>query len=129
MTVSVALPQFQGYAVEPGDVSFGEAESLDVSVNRGGRATKAALVRRSVSVRLRGIPLSVSQAYVQQALQGPLSIIQGNRGQDIPFSGDVIRGAVLVKATAQQPITFNAAGVTYQIVPEIQLEYQSQVFV
>lgn len=128
-TVQGALTVFDGFAVEPGDISFGEAESMEISVNRGGRATKASLVRRSVSIRLRGIPKIDADRYIGEARNGPISVVRGNTGRNLQFGIDRIESAVLMKATAQQPILITGEGVTFFLVPEIQLEYQSQVFI
>lgn len=118
--------QFKGFAIAPEDVSFGEAESLDISINRRGQVTSIAIPRRSVTITLRGINITQAQVFIDQAQATPLALVYGSAVlEDITLGGYTVRSAVLVKVTPTLPI--NVAG--QDLMESLELEYHSQRFV
>jgi hypothetical protein len=125
MAVSILLPQFDGYGVNPDDITIAEAETQDVPVLINGRVRQVKLVRRSMTIKLKGIQAGSALAYINQAVNAAVSQIIGTPSyRDINVGGYTLRSAVLVKATPTASISFNGL----QIMPSLELVYESQVF-
>lgn len=125
MAVTVTLPQFKGFAVNPDDITFAEAEQQQVPVLVGGRVRQVNLVRRSLTFRLKGIPAGSAIAFIDQARNTNIDQINGTPVyEDIALGGYTLRNAILTKATPSAPITFNGIS----IMPTLELVYESQSF-
>ena len=126
MAVSINYLQFDGFAVAPDDVQEGEAETQEVSVLRNGREMKVQLVRKSLTVRLRGITQAQAAPYIQAAQGNKVRMILGSeQGADIYIGAFHIRQAVLIKAKPSLPVNF--AGT--MLLSQLELEYHSLVFI
>lgn len=117
---------FDGIAVAPEDVQFGEVDSQEVSLARLGVVTKTALVRKSVTLTLRGLNTDQSQPYVNQAQRTSLNLIRGRADvRTLTFGLETIEDAVLVKAIPSVPILVDGQA----LYDSLQLEFHSQKYV
>lgn len=118
--------QFKGYAVAPEDISWGEAASNEVSINRGGTLTTSKLTRYTVQLTLRGLSESQASAFVTEAKANTRRLIRGSATlEDLQFGSKTLEQSVLI--TAVPSVSIAVAGVG--IVEQLQLTYESQVFV
>jgi len=125
MTVKISLPQFHGYGVNPDDITIAEAETQQVPVLINGRVRQVNLVRRNMTIKLKGINAGDALAYINQAINSPVDQIIGTPPyEDINMGGYILQKAVLVKATPTPCISFNGL----QIMPTLELVYESQIF-
>jgi hypothetical protein len=125
MPIPVALFQHEGYAFDPGDVSFGESESKDILINRGGLINKVKIRKESVTFKLKGATDVDLQKYEAERTNNVIGLINGSvTGADIPILGKTIYAALLTDVKPTAPIAVN--GIT--IFESIDLEYQSQVY-
>ena len=124
--VTVQLSQFKGYAVAPDDVTYGEAETKEIEAVQNCVPIKTQFVRRSVTIKLKGLTKDQAIPFIEQARNTPRNIVNNvSVGEDITLnSGVTIKDAVLVKATPTEPIQFNNTWV----MPDLELEYHSKVF-
>lgn len=125
-TVSVNLSTFKGFAIAPDDVTFGEAETKEIEAVQDCVPIKTQFVRRSATVRLRGLTKDQALVFIEQAKNTPKNIVNNvSVGEDLVFnSGVTLQQAFLVKATPTEPIRFNDTWV----MPSLELEYHSKVF-
>jgi hypothetical protein len=125
-TVTVQLSTFKGFAIAPDDVTFGEAETKEIEAVQNCVPIKTQFVRRSATVKLRGLTRDQALVFIDEAKNTPKNIANNVLvGQDITFnSGIVLKEAYLVKATPTEPIQFN----TTWVMPSLELEYHSKVF-
>ena len=126
MPIPVALfTDSAGFAYNPEDISFGEAESKDIFINRGGNVNKVSIVKHSVTYKLKGAIDTDLAAFELARENGVVGLITGAVPlANIVFPGRTIYSALLVKVTPSAPIT--VGGVT--IYETVDLEYHSQVF-
>jgi hypothetical protein len=125
MPVQISLPQFHGYGINPDDITIGEAESQQVPVLVNGRVRQVNLVRRNVTIKLKGLQAGDAAGYISQAVSSTVSQIIGTPVyEDINMGGYTLRRAVLVKATPTPSISFSGM----QIMPSLELVYESQIF-
>lgn len=124
-TVQINLPTFDGWAFTPEDAKFGEAESAQIPLLRSGRVQQIQIVRRSLTLSLKGIPLGAAIAYIDQVRGLPAAQVYGSTvTRDITIGGYTLRQAILVKATPSAPISF-AGG---EIMPSLELEFHSELW-
>lgn len=125
MGIPVVYFQFDGLAYDSGDISFGDGESKDITINTGTTINKVTLTKKTVTFKARGcsgsdlaILESKRDAAISQMLRG------GAPGADINILGKVIESAYVSKVTPSAPIKVD--GIV--IFESIDTEYTSQVF-
>ena len=125
-TVTVQLSTFKGFAIAPDDVTFGEAETKEIEAVQNCVPIKTQFVRRSATVKLRGLTRDQALVFIEEAKNTPKNIVNNiTVGEDLTFnSGITLKQAFLVKATPTEPIQFN----TTWVMPSLELEYHSKVF-
>jgi len=117
---------FEGFAVVPEDIQFGDLDSQEVLLLRKGVLTKVSIARKSVTITLRGLKASQAQPYVRQAQKAPLNLIRGHGEiKDLVFGILTIEDALLMKAIPSIPIQLNGQA----LYESLQLEYHSQKYV
>lgn len=122
MAIDVNFYQFQGYAFKPESISFGDGESLDVKINRGGNIATVPIVKRTVTFSLEGatdVDLANFEAERESNISGLIS--GSTSGQNIDVMGYLIESAILTKVTPSAPINVNG----FVIFDKIDLEYSS----
>lgn len=122
MPVNVNFFNFQGYAFKPESISFGDGESLEVKINRGGTIANVPIVKRTVTFSLEGatdVDLANFEAEREANIGGLIS--GGTSGQDIDVMGYTVYSAILTKVTPSAPIEVNG----FRIFDKIDLEYTS----
>ena len=119
--------QFQGFAVAPDDIRQGEAEAKTLPVTSELGQTLAATFRRySLQITIRGIRADQAQPYLLAAQQAGLNLFNGSpQVQNIALLGRVFFNCMLVDCQISQPTGLN----TTQLIEEMVLTYESQVFV
>jgi hypothetical protein len=125
-TITVQLPQFDGFALAPDDISMGEAETKEIEAVRNCVPVKVKFVRRSVTLRLRGLNQAEVAPYLTQASNTATQMIDNTlTTQDIVLpNGITLRSAFLYRASPSGAIKIGDtwAGIT------LELEYHSGVF-
>lgn len=125
MAVSVQLPQFKGFGVDPSDITFGDGQSQSIAVLVNGRVQEVTFVRRSLTFRIKGIPAGSAISFIEQAKRSNIDQVVGSPiYEDISLGGYVLQRAILKKATPSAPIVFNGGA----IMPLLELVYESDVF-
>lgn len=67
MPIEVSLYQkFKTYAVAPEDIQVGEADSVEVVVNHAGKLIKTSLVRKSLTITLRGLIEDQAKRFIRE---------------------------------------------------------------
>jgi hypothetical protein len=125
MPIPVALFQFRGKAFDSGDVSFGQAETKDIQINRNGNINKVQIAKESVTFSIKGAIDADLGQFDSERSNNVLGLINGSViGEDIDILGKTIYSAILTRVSPSAPISVN--GVT--IFEQIELEYASQVW-
>jgi hypothetical protein len=123
MAIPVTLFQYDGLAYDSGDISFGETENKEISINTGTTIIKVSLPKFTVTFKARGCKgsdLATLEAKREASINGLLS---GNTGgETINIFGKVITNAHLTKVTPTAPITVNG----HTLFESIDTEYVSQ---
>lgn len=121
-TIDVELFQFRGFAFQPGDIQFGDGESLDVLINSGGRQTKFQVSQTTVTFTVKGALASDVASFETERANNIRSLLNRTAvGEDIPISGKIVPGALLLKVTPTAPITIGGV----EIIESMQLEFRS----
>lgn len=125
MGIPVTYFQYDGLAYDSGDISFGDGESKDITINTGTAINKVAITKKTVTFKARGCSganlaglEAKRDAAISQMLRG------GAAGENINVLGKVIENAYLSKVTPSAPITVDGI-VNFE---SIDTEYVSQVF-
>ena len=123
--VQVQLPTFDGWAFTPDDAKFGEAESAAIPILRNGRVQQINIVRRSLTLTLRGIPAEAAINYLEEMKNLPSNLVYGSPPlRNITIGGYTLRKAYLAKASPSAAITFVGGAV----MPQLELEFHSEVW-
>lgn len=126
MPIDVNFFQMSGYAFKPESISFGDDESLDVKINRGGGIAVIPVTKRTVTFSLEGATDVDLQTFETERENNIAGLISGTvTGQDIDIMGYTIYKAYLSKVTPSAPIQVNG----YTIYDKIDLEYKSLAYV
>lgn len=123
MPVSIQLLQFEGFAVLPEDIQFGEANSTEILVNRNGAISNFSVARDTLTVTLKGINANQAQGFVDLARNNRQSLVRSGNAplRTITIAGKTLINACLIKATPSG--TIKVAGL--ELMESLQLEYQS----
>ena len=126
MPINVNFFQFQGYAFKPESISFGDGESLEVKINRGGKIANIPIVKRTVTFSLEGATDVDLQNFETERENNVGGLIAGTTtGQNIDIFGYTIYDAILTKVTPSAPIQVNG----FTIYDKVDLEYTSLTYV
>lgn len=114
--------QFLDFAVAPEDVQFGEADSVEVTVNYNGKMIKENLVRKSVTITLRGLTVKQSLKFVQELERNSKRKLTGAFTLETFTIGiERIEDAVLSSVKTSLPIEIQGQ----KLIETTQLEYRS----
>ena len=123
MTIPVILFTFRGYAFDSGDISFGEAETRDIQINRNGDINTVQIRKESATFTLRGATDVDLIKFEAERANNVINLINGSAiGEDIAILGKTLFSALLYSVQPSAPIS--VAGNT--IYEQITLEYRSQ---
>lgn len=126
MALNANYFQFRGYAFKPDAISFGDGETQDVNINRGGTIVKTQLVKKTVTFSVVGATDTDLVQFQNERDNNIQGLITGAAAfEDINIFGYLIPDAILVKVTPSAP--FSAAGIN--LFDKIDLEFQSQTFI
>lgn len=126
MPINVNFYQFQGYAFKPESISFGDGESLEVKINRGGNIANIPIVKRTVTFSVEGATDVDLQSFESEREGNIAGLISGGTtGQNIDVMGYMIYDAILTKVTPSAPIQVNG----FTIFDKVDLEYTSLKYV
>lgn len=110
MAISVELQQFLGFAVMPGELSIGEAASIEGQVVTGaGEVLGASLKRFTVEATLKGLRGQDADRLIFDAADGRISILRGEPEiiEDFEIGAFKLASPVLVKAVPASEITID----------------------
>jgi hypothetical protein len=119
MPVAFSLFIFDNYAVEPNDISFGEAETKEIKESNGSSGWKRIrVVRPSITITIRGISVGEASSYIAQSSQG------GSATRTITVAGKTIQSAKLKSAKPSAPISI----AENEVLDSLELLYESDSF-
>lgn len=108
MAISVELQQFLGFAVMPGELSIGEAASIEGQVVTGaGDVLGASLKRFTVEATLKGLRGDDADRLITDAADGRISILRGDPNilDEFEMGAFKLASPVLVRAVPASEIT------------------------
>ena len=118
--------QVGGFAVAAEDVSGGEADSIEITVNRSGRQQQISMSRKTVTINMKGLSEAQTQPFIQLARNNARAALRGTVvGQDMTFGALQLRQAYLAKANPS-PIAVTLAG--QKICEQLELVYESLIY-
>lgn len=125
MAISVSLKVIDGIAFAPGDLSWGEAQSVGVDIDNGGTILQASFARPSLQGNARGIKADVVSGYFSQSTANRVNLILGQNPstQSIDVSGRSISGFIS-KVEPSGSITISSI----EIVESCRLTWESTEF-
>lgn len=125
MAVDVNFFTRDGIAFAPGDVSFGDAETLSPPVNTGTVVLSIPLRRRSVTLNARGVTSDKAGQLDGVRDNAVRSLAAGDiTGSDITIGPVTLSGALLLDYSITAPIT--VAG--KELLETMSLTYQAATF-
>lgn len=125
MAVNVQFFTFRGYAFDSGDISYGEAESQDININRNSEIQTVQIRKESVTFTLRGATDTDLTAFEDERNTNIDALIAGTAvPENIDILGKTISSALLYSVTPSGPKYINGS----TIYESIELEYRSQVW-
>lgn len=125
MTLGVTFFQLRGYAFKQDAISFGDGESLDININRGGVVNKIPIKKRTVTLTIVGAT-DTDLVQLQNERDNNISgLINGSAvPENINILGYIIEQALLTEVKPSAPITVNG----FNIFDKIELTFESQVY-
>jgi hypothetical protein len=125
MALDVVFFQYRGFGFKQDAISFGDGESLDININRGGNINKIPIVKRTVTLKVVGATDTDLTTLENERENNISGLINGSAATiDINILGYVIPSALLTKVTPSAPITVNG----FNIFDSIDLLFESQVY-
>lgn len=111
MALSVSLTKIGNYAYAPGDISWGEAQSISADVDNNGALLQVTFSRPSLQANGRGLKADDVSTLFEQSKSNRLSLLRGRipTTQVISVSGRTIDGFITrVEPSGQIIIEGNA---------------------
>lgn len=125
MGIPVTYFSYDGLAYDSGDISFGDGESKEITINTGTAINKVNLTKKTVTFTARGCSNANLTALEAKRDAAVRSMLRGQTpGVNINVLGFTIEKAYLSKVTPSAPITVD--GITN--FESIAVEYSSSVF-
>lgn len=125
MGIPIGYFTHDGLAYEGSDISFGDGESKEITINTGTAINKVSITKKTVTFTARGASgadLTGLQGKRDAAIRALLR--GGTPGSDINILGMVVEQAYCSKVSPSAPITVD--GIT--IFETIAVEYTSSVY-
>lgn len=127
MAINVDFFVFKDRTYRPEDISFGEAETYEVTINGGdkGTITTIPLRKRTATLTLRGAVEADLNSVQTERDANIVALI--NRNEDVEtldFGGFLVEDALLTDFTPSAPVTVEGN----VIFETIELTYSSQVY-
>jgi hypothetical protein len=117
--------QFRGFAFRPDSISFGDGETVEININRGGTITKIPVIKRTVTFTIVGATSTDLALFENERSNNIDGLISGAASfEDIDIFGYELPNSILTKVTPSKP--FKANGI--ELMDEIQLQFDSQTF-
>jgi hypothetical protein len=118
MGINVIYYQIPGHdlVAESSDINFGDAETKEVTINKGGRILKVGLRKPNVTFNIRGatsLNLTQLRADIENTIRG--MIFGSYTTQTLDIGGYVIEDAVMVSVRPSGPTIIEGISVFEQI--------------
>lgn len=125
MTVSVRFFAHNGIAYAPGDISWGDAQSIGVDIDNNGQVLQAGFTRPSLQLNAKGIDAGIVRDLHESSKSIRLSLVTGiiPSPETISVSGRSIR-AFLSKVEPSGSITV----ASYELIESCRINYEAIEF-
>ena len=118
--------EFDGFAIAPNDIKWGNAGSSKVSVLQKNAIIEAEFKRLELAITIRGILEAQAEPYINEAEEAALKLVKGTAiMRKITIGGRTIKDAVLISAEPSPTIKVGGD----RIIEELVLTYQSQRYI